>query len=292
MIKWVVVVVSFALNSVAAAQPAPSTGSEPIGVAPPSPANEPGFVIIDSTDVNSRGGLDASYLEPNTKTLSNSLTLIRLDGHARYVDPVSGFGGYAQIPFAYARASASGMSHTITDFNDAEVGGIFVPKLNVPNIGLVLHAGLALPTGEKGGEEYLIGLFESVARIGELYNSIPRGTTAKIGVSPMIRQGNLFARFNLGVDWNFAAANNVSIGRGIHYDVGVGFELGKAAVMLESANLSITEKDHVTFNLAAVSARFDAGSVLPYIALLVPLEKDTSDVIDFAVTAGADFKIP
>lgn len=306
-IGWVVVLSS----SIAAAQPAlapvsPPAGGSPALVTPSAPAmvpdaaQIPGFVAIDRLDASSRAGLELMYLDPNTKTFmtSSKLTLLRFEAHARYVDQASGLGGYVQVPLAYARSSATAVSSTstITDFGDIELGAIFIPKLSIPHVGLVAHAGITAPTGE-GKNEAFVGVVESVTALPELYNTLPKGTTIKLGVSPIFRSGNLFARLDLGLDWNINVQEG-SIGNGVHYNFGVGVDLGRVALMLETENLSITNdrpagnpSDAVTFNSIAVSARADADIVSPYLAVVIPVEHDSSDLIDFAVTAGADFKL-
>jgi hypothetical protein len=65
--------------------------------------------------------------------------------------------------------------------------------------------------------------------------------------------------------------------------------------MLESENLSVTSnafRSGATYNAIAASVRVDGGMVSPCFAVVIPLEEDISGLIDFAVTAGVDFKIP
>lgn len=311
--KTALVVMMVLSSGIAAAQPAPDPGSPPDGAAPAitTPrsgaavaglgANQaPGFVVIERLDASSRAGIDISYIRLNTHgSTGDRPTLLRFEGHAHYVDKASGFGGYVQVPLAYASASTgTGTSTTITDVGDLEVGGIFIPKLSIPEISLVLHAGITTPTGENDTEAG-IGIIESALALPELYNALPKGVTGKFGVSPIVRSGSLFARLDVGLDWNFHA-NGVTAGKGIHYNLGVGVDLGKVAVMLESENLTIMDETDAngntgsggTLNAAAVSARADAGMVSPYLAVVIPIEHDTSDLVDLAVVVGADFKIP
>jgi hypothetical protein len=277
---------------VAAAAPgttAPSTGDR----AAQAPV-VPGFVVIDPIDASSQVGIQLGYVglkggSPSTSTP----TLLRLEGRARYVDRRTGLGGYVDVPFAYARDSSNGQSATITDVGDLEIGGIFAPGLGLPDFGLVVHAGIALPTGEKGAEA-AVGTVASVATLSGFYNALPRGTTIKLGVSPMFRSGIAFGRLDLGFDGNISA-DQASVGSGIHYNVGVGLDLGAAALMLESENLTILgegNRDSTTVNAVAVSARVNAGAVSPHLALVIPVDDDERQIIDLAVIAGVDFKLP
>ena len=289
-----------ATDPATAVPPAPAAAAAAPGVtratadrAAQDPAAGPGFVVIDPLDASSQAGIQISYLGLKGGSSSDNLTLLRFEGRARYVDKRTGLGGYVQLPFAYARASNNGQSATITDVGDLEIGGIFAPRLGSPNFGLVMHVGIALPTGEKG-EEGLVGTLASAAALPAFYNALPRGTTVKLGVSPMFRSGIVFGRLDLGFDSNIDA-DQVSVGNGIHFNAGVGIDLGTADVMLESENLAVLSQgssDGATLNAVALSTRVNAGVVSPHLAVVIPVDRDERDVIDFAVVAGVDFKLP
>jgi hypothetical protein len=280
--------------------PAMAAPGEPPATAAADPRQLPGFVVIDRFDARTRTGLDVSYLAPDSKTFGNDTpTLLRFSAQLRYVDKPSGVGGYVMVPFSYANdKNGNGGSDTITDVGDVELGAIYVPRLASANTAFVLHAGVTLPTGETGAES-LVGLIESSVALPQLYNSIPKGITGKVGFSPMFRSGNVFARIDLGLDWNFDA-KDATIGKGIHYNAGVGVELGQLALMFESENLSLLDegpptpsassRSGTTLNAIAVSGRFHGGSLSPYLAVIVPVEEDTADLIDLAVTVGIDFE--
>jgi hypothetical protein len=290
-------------SSAAFAQPTATPGVTTAGVAQPTtelaaqdPAEGPGFVVIDRLDASSRAGVQLSYLGL-AGDAPDKPTLLRVLAQARYVDKATRFGGYIQVPFAYA--SAVGMSDSITDLGNIEIGGIFAPRLGVPGLGLVLHAGVTLPTGESG-EAAVVGTLENFLALPELYNSLPRATTIKLGVSPLVRHGIGFARLDLGLDWNIDAKDS-NVGKGIHFNAGAGLDFGPAAVMLESENLTLLDERDTsngatsrtaTLNALAFSARLSQGPVLPYIAVVIPLDKDISDTLTFAATAGAELKIP
>src|SRR5215510_1781358 len=212
---WRVMVVALAVVASswrASAQPAASPAEEHRdGAIGSDPAESPGFVAIDRFDATSRVGLDIMYLGPHNDIFTDRAIPFRITAHARYVDPASGLGGYVRMPFAFMSTTDS---PTITDFGDLELGGIFAPKLGVPGLGMVLHAGVTLPTGESGENESTLGLAEGLLALPDFYNSLPRATTIKLGASPMIRMGAMFARIDLGLDLNDDAKNR-TIGNGI-----------------------------------------------------------------------------
>src|SRR5262249_27768065 len=153
----------------------------------------PGFVAIDRIDGNSRGGIELSYVAFKDGALAgDNFRTARIEGHARYVDKSTGLGGYVQVPFAYAQDVHDDRSSGTTDVGDLEVGGIFVPRLGTPEFGLILHAGVTLPTGE--GNESGVGTLASVATLRDFYNALPGATTLKLGVSPVVHRGIVFAR--------------------------------------------------------------------------------------------------
>ena len=291
-----VLVLGLASSTIAAAQTAPEQGEPPAATgngAALEPSRQPGFMTIDKIDGTSRAGVDATYLEPNTMDSPGAKPrLMRFNAHASYVDRQSGFGGYFLVPFGYMRTGI-GATTTTTALGDLELGAIYVPKLPSANLGLVLHAGITAPTGEDNLAAFLTG----AVALPELYNGLPKGTTAKLGVSPMCRYGSMFARLDLGVDWNIDA-KDATVGTGLHYNAGLGVDLGRAAVMLESENMSLLKIDGdggtargATLNAMAVSVRANLHPVSPYVGMIIPVEHDVSDVADFAVTLGADFRL-
>ncbi|HEU4728493.1 MAG TPA: hypothetical protein VFT22_11400 [Kofleriaceae bacterium] len=288
-------VIGVVSSTIAAAQPAPEPGAAPrvAGSTPVGPTRQPGFVSIDRIDDTSRAGLEASYLEPNMMSASGPKPrLMRFEAHVSYVDQPLGLGGYVLAPFGYIHTGDGATSRTTSALGDVEFGAIYIPRLPSENVGVVFHAGIAAPTGEDNAAGFITN---SVA-LTELYNGLPKGTTAKLGVSPMFRYGNLFARLDLGVDWNIDA-KDATVGTGLHYNAGLGIDLGAAAVMLESENMSLLRINGnggaargATLNALVVSVRASLRPVSPYVGVVIPCEEDISDLTDFAITLGSDFR--
>jgi len=291
----VLVVLWSGLASAQSAAPSgPAAGTDPGIAAPPGDTWDPGFVVIDRIDGSSRAGFEAAYLQPNSKL--GDVSLLRFEAHARYVDPGTGVGAYTQVPFAYAHGGGSS-GETITDFGDLEVGVVYAAKPVASVLALVVHAGVTVPTGERNAEAF-IGTIENFVALPELYNSLPRAFTGKFGVSQTAHRGNVFARLDLGLDVNFDA-DQTTVANAIHVDAGLGATFGRLAAMLELENATVLDRTDAsgttvkgaTMDALAVSLRGDAGAVLPYLAVTIPLEHDVSDVVDFVVTAGVDFKL-
>jgi hypothetical protein len=282
----VVAVVMGVLEASAAAQVAP----EPV----PDPANGPGFMTIDRGDATSRAGGELSYLFPRSNT-GTSLTAMRFDLHGQYLDP-RGFGGYGQLPISYLRESAAGMSDSASAIGDVEVGGLYVAKVN-PNVAAVIRVGLTLPTAPADQKSLAANIIGELTRLDDLYQFIPKGTSARISVSPLFRQGQLFARLDVGIDTNLSADNSVSNVENIaRVNAGVGYDAGNVALTAESVNLhssgnSGSGTGSSWLNAGAVGARMNAGAVEPYAAFVFPLDHDTHQFMSAAITLGIETRL-
>jgi hypothetical protein len=248
----------------------------------------PGFVTIDRQDAGNRAGAEVSDLIPNNSG-TNSFTSLRFDFHGQYVDPGSGAGGYVAMPISYV----SGTGNSATGIGDFEVGGIYVPKLSTPNTGLILHAGLTLPTGSTDTNPGLANVEGIFHRITDFYLAIPNGLSVRVGVSPVVRSGQLFARADIGFDGNISANRNADVTNLLRVNAGVGFDAGQFAVMAESSNIYATKDSGTTtgsswINTGAVSARVAAGAIQPFGALVFPLDHDSHQVMDLVIVVGLD----
>lgn len=114
----------------------------------------------------------------------------------------------------------------------------------------------------------------------------------------MFRSGNVFGRIDVGFDLNLDVQDSDDTADPVlHVNAGVGIDLGTAAIMGELSNVYVFSDDEgdslgdKTINVFAVSARFVAGNAMPYVSLLVPLDDDSSEVIDLAVTLGVEARL-
>ena len=229
-----------------------------------------------------------------------SATVLRFEPHGQYVDPASGFGGYASLPISYLSESQGGMSQSATGIADLEVGGIFIPKLHQPNLAVVLTAGITLPTGSgvdmsamtlPGYAANLIGL---QSRLADYYLALPKGVTGRAGGAVLYRQGPLFLRGEAKLDVNFSVDSqfsNTGEASAIEVNLGAGYQAGDIAIMVESINLDITGDRGATIQEGAISARFSGGSIHPYGALILPLDDDAQRFLEWSLTAGAEMNL-
>jgi hypothetical protein len=252
-------------------------------LAAPDAAHAPGFVTLLRQDATSRIGGDLTY---HVLDNGNDVTLLRLDLHAHYVNPTSGFGGYAQLPVTFA----FGNGDSETGLGGAELGGIFIPKLSSPDIAVVLRAGLALPTvsDDDGG---FINLLATYLRPTDLYAQLPQAATLRLSASPMFRSGNFFARIDAGLDYNVFIDQGDRVDPAFLLNLGAGVDLGSVALMGELSTLVTTADNSDSLTSAALSLRGHSGPVQPYAALLIPVDDDVSKVFDLGLLAGLESRL-
>jgi hypothetical protein len=118
-----------------------------------------------------------------------------------------------------------------------------------------------------------------------VYNSLPSTTMLKLGASPVIRSGAVFARLDLGFDW-VLDSKSMAADKVLHFDLGVGADLGLVAVMLESENATLFDRgvrgvmdvplNRLTLDALAISVRMNRRSLSPYLALIFPVHDHLS----------------
>lgn len=239
------------------------------------------FVTLDRQDESSRAGVEASKLFFPSRTG----TLLRFDVHGQWVDPGRGAGAYASAPVMFA----SDDGETQTALGDVELGGIFIPRFEESNFTLIVHGGVTLPTQDESSSPRALDVAQ--ARLTDLFDGEPEGVTVRLGVSPLTRRGRWFTRADLGVDVNVSSKFRDEPNL-VRVNVGAGAALGDLALMVETTNLVALGDHSGWFSNGALSARFDAGPVQPYAALVVALITGFSTDMDEAVTVGIEARLP
>ena len=246
------------------------------------PAASPGFTILLRQDAVSRAGGELTYFFIDGR---DDMVMLRFDLHGHYVDPSSGLGGYAQVPISFLSDNTSE-----TVLGGGEVGGIYIPKLASQEIGLVLRAGITLPT-VSDEDNALIGLVASYLRPSDVFSQVPRSSTLRFSASPTLRSGTFFARLDAGLDINVYADGRDTIDPAIVLNAGAGVDLGTVAIMGEISTFALLGDEDFSLASAAVSVRSHAGPVQPYGALLIPIDKDASEPFHVGVLAGVEARL-
>jgi hypothetical protein len=234
-------------------------------------------------------GGELTFVRPDSDGGFKDTTLLRFDAHGQYISQASGLGGYLSVPFTYA----SGNNDSISSLGDIEVGGLFLPAgIRSSSFMLVLRGGLTLPTASDAFDKAIVGLAGTLTRLTDYYQVIPQGTSLRLGASPIFTSGNLFGRVDLGLDLNLDNSSDKSAHTFLRFNLGGGiWATPDVAITAELSTLTDLDGDNnADNNLAnfALGARFRAGTVQPYIGLVLPLDNDVSDDIDFGFTVGVD----
>ena len=252
------------------------------------------FAAMDRQDVGTDVNVSFDYLFVNHDRVPGT-TGFRFDLYGQVVDPGSGFGGYLQLPITHASFDVNTPPFVIrgsaTGIGDLELGAIYLVRSRRPDTSFVLHAGLALPTSPSANDQAVASELGGLARISDLAQTVPRGTTLRLGFSPIWHRNNLVARLDFGLDLNLSIADgHNTLPPLLKLNGGMGYESDAFAVMGELTNTFITgnasDGGDRTLNEAAVSVRFFLGGDTSLsAAIVVPIDDDTRK-LDAALRFG------
>ncbi|MDB4958556.1 MAG: hypothetical protein JWO36_6125 [Myxococcales bacterium] len=245
--------------------------------APIDALHSPAFATLERYDASSRFGGELSFLTPFPGE--------RADLHVQYVDPKTGMGAYASLPFAYS-AGRGGLA-----IGDAEVGGISAPHLRTDIFGLVFHAGITVPIGSTSAAGAGTNLLASPSRLDDRYLAIPAATSLRGGISALVRGGPLFGRADVGLDANLSDEQPVSGTQratgetAIRINAGAGIDLEYASVTAELASFhAFGVKGWL--DTVAVALRFKVRRVQPYAAVVFQAFDTTAGALTIGIDAS------
>jgi len=242
------------------------------------------FVVLDRQDARSHAGAEVTWV--GVGGVARRVTLLRFDPHVAYVDPSLGIGGYVQMPLTLLSDEGA----TDAAIGGLELGGTYARAL-IPELSGVVHAALVLPTASAAAVD--ANTIASVARLPDLILAIPKATSVRVGVSPVVRTRGVFARADLGFDVNIAAGGaSEREPLLLHVAGGVGYDSPGGMFAVETAHLRVASGRARWLDVIALSARFHPGAVHPYLAIVVPLDADASADITAAATLGVDAQLP
>lgn len=250
------------------------------------------FATLDRLDGASVVNLQMTY--PATKSSSpfiGSSTILGFEADARYVDPASHVGGYVSVPLDYIGGASTpiGDTQSTTAFGGVELGALYARSSSTTGLGEILHVGLVLPTASK--DDYLTNAIAIAAtRPRDLVQAIP-GASLRLGASPVYRRGQVFARGDVDLDINLSNRAGDTTRPVLTVAGGVGVQTSAVALTVE-VNVTHPFDDNTSGNNKstlfdlALSVRLTSGAVHPYVALVLPLDSDSRDAYDFAITGG------
>ena len=241
-------------------------------------------------------GADFDYLFVNHDPGQHPGTSgFRFDLFGQFVDPHSGFGAYLSLALTHTSFAVDMPPFVIrgsgTGIGDLELGGIYVIPSRRADTSFVLHAGLTLPTSPSQTDNAAASQLGGFAHITDIAQTLPHGTSLRLGFSPIWHRGTLVARLDIGLDLDATIADGrTTLPPALRLNGGLGYASSVFALMGELTNVFITgnqnDGGNTTLNEAAVSARFFLGQGMSLaVAIVLPLEDDTKQ-LDAALRFG------
>lgn len=262
----------------------------------------PPCALLDRADGVDRAGVAFGYSALNDNDLVD-FTALRIDVHGQWLLPLIGVGGYAILPVSYARIDPDmGATNAEWVLGDIELGVVSRRAIG-PTLDMALHLGVTLPTAPEGtlSSTEVTGFangFAIFARPTDLVQSFSQASYLRLGVTPIHRAGQLFVRVDGGIDVPIHSGTDedlLTLGR---LGGAIGAQLGRTSLMLELMNVIALEKpdndeDDRVLTFLGLTGVFGAGDhVQPLVSLLLPLDDEINDVVDFSLIAGVQVLLP
>jgi hypothetical protein len=209
---------------------------------------------------------------------------LRENIYGRYVHG-SGLGGYGQLSVSHA----FGGDESTNGIGNLEVGGLYVMRAGGADV--IFRLGLGLPTASDSIEGVLTNAFAVYDRLHDVALVIPNTLWIRPGVAARFGSAKLFAQVDVGVDVPIETSDGMGATTPLyHANAGVGTTQGPVTLTAELANYGVDGDDdglHLAHS-GALSARYDAGQIQPYVAytLTFGLDEDDQGDLAHAVTAG------
>jgi hypothetical protein len=214
----------------------------------------------------------------------------RVDLFGQYLAP-AGYGGYASLPVAYL----SGNDESETALGNVELGGLYGLRAG-DNAKVLLRGGVVLPTADDELEGALTNLATMSGRLTDLTSAYAETTWLRVSASPLYRQGQMFARADVGFDLAVDEPEGAEIDPMVRANLAGGIQMGKASIAGELATVGTTgdvdDGEDRFLHTIGVSAAFDAGSVRPYGGLVIPIDNALADFADLNFVLMAGLEVP
>lgn len=260
--------------------------------ATPAAIAEPGDPVVDTLSMDrytpiTTLNVDLGY-EVWDEDDVGDLDVMSLDLAGHFVNN-RGIGAYFALPLTFVDVQTPLFDDSELALGNIEVGGLFTKFFG--DTALLFHGGVVLPTAADGGAADFQGL-GAITRMGDFPRRIQDSTWLRLGMSPMGRVGSLFWRVDAGLDLaldedrsNYSPIMRLGVGGGV--------DLGSAALLAELVNV-IADNDagDDSVSTLAVGARFDAGDLRPGVGLLLPIDADQFEALDFAFLGSLAIRLP
>jgi hypothetical protein len=191
-------------------------------------------------------------------------------------------GGYASLPYAYILADEE---DPIGKLGHLELGGLFATAAGA-STDAVLRGGVAFEVTDDQDLDSLALFITGFGRLSESFISIPEVTWARVSGSLLHRGEPYFLRADLGLDVPFSEQEDGELF--VRLNLAAGANLGSVALLGELSNMvSFTgESDDELLSTLGLTLRGTASSFSPVVSVVVPLDDQLQELVDFVVVVG------
>lgn len=268
-------------------------------VASPALADEPAatsFATVGSASDGSRVTADLAF------TAGDGIDAVRTTINGQYLG-AAGLGGYVGISGAVGIVDDfEDDSETVESLGNLELGGLYRRALT-PELDLGLRLGVVLPTSSEDFDAFANLLATAVARPTDYVTAYPEVTWLRAAVVPTFQRGALFVRADVGADIAILDTEYIEYAALGHANLGVGVRSGRVSVTGELQNVGVFGEDENEFedseemslgerfiHTAALSLRYHAPGVEPFITVSSPLDEETrGEFVTVAAGVSAPF---
>jgi hypothetical protein len=254
----------------------------------PAPASTIGFSTMDRAGTENALSVSLGFHVYDDS--DGDVTGQRLDIYGQDYLPNMDLGIYSSVSFSNLMIEDA---DDINAMSNLEVGALYRMK-GGENLDVVLRGGFSIATADED-EGVLANLATAYQRIGDVVNLLPDKNYMRFSASPIYRAGNAFVRADVGMDIGVSGDEDIADYL-LHANVGAGVSSGKLTVTGELVSVGILDdvdgeeepdlSDRFV-HTGAISARYDAGAVKPYLSFITPLDDDAAGEV-FIFTVGAD----
>lgn len=242
----------------------------------------PTFATMDRLDGESKLGTQLAWTFFDESLIGGDISTLRIDLYGHYVTP-GGLGGYGQLPVTMLFSDGDDENA----IGNLEAGAMYVLPSN--NGMFVFHGGITLPTADDDVGGAITNFYGAFARITDFALAYPETFWLRLGGSAIIHSGQLVLRVDGGLDVAMSSEGEEPDPL-LRLNVGGGLDTGTFAILGELATLGNIDNgvggDEDYIHTAAVTGRFNAGTVQPVVSLGFPLDEAIRDAVEFFVIAG------
>jgi hypothetical protein len=234
-----------------------------------------------STSVGGTVDLRFDYSDFDTLLLDD-VTLIAFNLHVQYLAP-RGFGGYLQVPFAYASAN----DESETELGNLQLGGLYAIRSS-PTLDILLRGGIALDTASEDGE-LLVPFANILPRLADFPATGFDTSWLRLGGQLRYASGNLRIGGTLGFDLPLDSEEVdgdtvLTLGGSIGFEQPGGFGAALGLMFLQNLGDDVGDDNTVGLNLTGGTAIGSSARLFGAIGL--NLEDDAEG---FSVGIGVRF---